>query len=77
MNQSFVHVEVSEDLPQACMPDPVKRLREAYEAVEQIALASQGLLYDDSAIEGMFSSAPAWSKTCLFFCQQFLDLGLG
>ena len=34
------------------------------------------LLSDDSTIEDLFYSAPAWSKTCLFFCQQFLNLGL-
>ena len=34
------------------------------------------LLYDDSTIEDLFYYAPAWSKTCLFFCQQFLSLGL-
>ena len=33
-------------------------------------------LYDDSTIENLFYCAPAWSKTCLFFCQQFLSLGL-
>ena len=34
------------------------------------------LLYDDLTIEDLFYYAPAWSKTCLFFCQQFLSLGL-
>ena len=34
------------------------------------------LLYDDSTIEDLFYYALAWSKTCLFFCQQFLSLGL-
>ena len=34
------------------------------------------LSYDDSTIEDLFYSAPARSKTCLFFCQQFLSLGL-
>ena len=34
------------------------------------------LLYDDSTIEDLFYYAPAWSKTCLFLCQQFLSLGL-
>ena len=34
------------------------------------------LLNNDSAIEDMFYCAPGWSKTCLFFCQQFLSLGL-
>ena len=28
------------------------------------------------SIEDLFYCAPAWSKTCLFFCQQFLSLGL-
>ena len=28
------------------------------------------------AIEDLFYSATAWSKTCLFFCQMFLSLGL-
>ena len=27
-------------------------------------------------IEDLFYCAPAWSKTCLVFCQQFLSLGL-
>ena len=58
------------------MPDSVKRLLEVYEVVEQIALVLQVLLYDNSTIEGLFYSAPAWSKLCLFVCQQFLSLGL-
>ena len=37
-NYSFLHVEASEDLPQACMPHSVKRLPEVYEVVEQIDL---------------------------------------
>ena len=36
----------------------------------------QVLFYDDSTIEDLFLCAPAQSKTCLFFCQQFLSLGL-
>ena len=35
------------------------------------------LLCDDSTIEDLFYFAPAWSKTCLFFYQQFFSLGLG
>ena len=27
-------------------------------------------------IEDLFYCTPAWSKTCLFFCQQFLRAGL-
>ena len=38
LNQSFLYVEASEDLQQACMPGSVKRLLEVYEVVEQIAL---------------------------------------
>ena len=34
------------------------------------------LLYDDSTIEDLFYSAPAWSETCFLFCQQFISLGL-
>ena len=34
------------------------------------------LLKDDSTIEDLFYCAQAWSTTCLFFCQQFLSLGL-
>ena len=34
------------------------------------------LLYDDSTIEDLFYCASTWSKTCLFFSQQFLSLGL-
>ena len=33
-------------------------------------------LYDDSNIEDLFYCASGWSKTCLFFYQQFLSLGL-
>ena len=33
------------------------------------------LICDDSTIESLFYCAPAWSKTCLVFCQQFLSLG--
>ena len=38
LNQSFLYVEASEDLPRACMPDSVKRLLEIYNVVEQVAL---------------------------------------
>ena len=31
---------------------------------------------DDSTIEDLFYCALAWSRTGLFFCQQFLILGL-
>ena len=58
------------------MPDSIRRLLEVYEVVEQIALVLQVLLYHDSTIENLFYCAPAWSKTCLFFCQQFLSFGL-
>ena len=58
------------------MPDSVKRLLEVYEVVEQIALVLQVLLYRDLTVEGLLYCAPAWSKTCLFFCQQFLSLDL-
>ena len=34
------------------------------------------LLCDDSTIGDLFYCAPAWSKHCLFFFQQFLSLGL-
>ena len=76
MNQTFLYVEASENLSQACIPDSVKLLLEVYEVVEQIALVLKVRLFDDSAIEDLFYHAPAWSKTCLFFCQQFLSLGL-
>ena len=58
------------------MPDSVKRFLEVYEVMEQIALVLWMLLYDDSTIEDLFYYAPAWSETCLFFCQQFLSLCL-
>ena len=58
------------------MPDSVKRLLEVYEVVEQITLVLYVARYDDSTIEDLFYCAPAWSKTRLFFCQQFLRLGL-
>ena len=58
------------------MPDFVKRLLEVSEVVEQITLVLYVARYDDSTIEDLFYCAPAWSKTCLFFCQQFLNLGL-
>ena len=72
LNQSFLHVEASEDLPQACMPDSVRHILEACDVVEQIALVLSVLLYDVSTVEGLFYSALA-SKTYLF-CQQFLGL---
>ena len=56
------------------MPDSVICLFEVYEIVEQLVL--KVLLCDDSTIEDLFYCAPAWSKTCLVFCQQFLSLGL-
>ena len=33
-------------------------------------------VYNDLTIEDLFHRAPACSKTCLFFCQQFPSLGL-
>ena len=70
-----MHVEASDDLPQACMLDSVKRFGEAHD-VEQIELVLYVLFYDDSTIEDLFYRAPACFKSCLFFCQQFLSLGL-
>ena len=58
------------------MPDPVKRLLEVYEVVEQITLVLYVLLYDDMTIKDLFYCAPTWSKTDLLFCQQFLSFGL-
>ena len=58
------------------MPDSVKRHFEVYEVLEQIALVLYVLLYDDSTVEGLFCCAPARSKTCFLFYQQFLSLGL-
>ena len=63
-------------LPQACMPDSVLHLFEVYEVVEQITLLLQVLLCDDSTIKDLFCCVRAWSKACLFSCQQFLSLGL-
>ena len=74
MNHSFLYVEASKDLPQTCKPDSVKCLLEVHELVEQILLVLLVLLFGDLAMEDLFYYA--WSKTCLFFCQQFLSLGL-
>ena len=63
-------------LPQAFVPDSVKRLLEVYEVAEQIALVLLVLPCDDPTNEDLFYCAPAWSKTCLFFCQQVFGLGL-
>ena len=52
------------------MPDSVKCLIEDNEVVEQISLMLQVLFYDGSTI------AQPRSKTGLFFCQQFLSLGV-
>ena len=38
LTQTFLYVEVPEDLPQVCMTDSVTRLLEVYEVVEQTAL---------------------------------------
>ena len=57
------------------MLDSVKRLLKVYEVLEQIVLVLQMLLYDDSTIEELLYCALARSKTCSFFCQQFLSLG--
>ena len=38
LNQTFLYVEASVDLPQACMPDSVKSLLEVYVVVEQMVL---------------------------------------
>ena len=43
---------------------------------KQIALVLWVLLHDDSAIEDLFYCVLAWSKTSLFFCQQFSALAL-
>ena len=56
------------------MPDPVKRLLEVYEVVEQITLVLYVLLYDDMTIKDLFYCAPTWSKTSLLLCQQFFCL---
>ena len=58
------------------MSDSVKHLAGVYEVVEHVALLLYVLLCDDCIIEDLFYCALAWSKTCLFFCQQFLSLGL-
>ena len=58
------------------MHDSVKRLLEVYEIVKQIAPVLQMFLYDDLTGEDLFYCAPAWSKPCSFFCQQFLSPGL-
>ena len=58
------------------MPDSVERLLEVNKVVEQIVLVLLALLYDGLTIKGLVCCAPAWSKTCLFFYQQFLSLGL-
>ncbi|WP_419581886.1 hypothetical protein [Thiolapillus sp.] len=42
--------------------------------MKQIALVLLLLLYNESIIEDPFYCGPVWSKTCLFFCQQFLSL---
>ena len=44
--------------------------------MKQIVLVLWVFLYVDATIEDLFYCAPAWSKTYLFFCQQFLSLGL-
>ena len=58
------------------MPDSAKHLLEVYEIVKQIAPVLQMFLYDDLTGEDLFYCAPALFTTCLFFCQQFLSLGL-
>ena len=58
------------------MPNSFKCLLEVYEVAEQIVVVLQVLLCHDSTIEDLFYCAPAWSKTCLLFCQQFLSLDL-
>ena len=75
MDQFFFGVEASEGLPQDCMSDSVKRLLEVYEVVEEIVIVLWMLRYKDSAFENLFYCSPAWTKSCLFFCQQFLSLG--
>ena len=50
LKPSFLCVEASVDLPQACMTDSVKRLLEVYEVVEQVTLVLSVLLYNDSTI---------------------------
>ena len=57
------------------MADSVKHLLEVYEVVGQIGLVLYALLYDDSTITDLSYCAPAWSKTRLFFWQQFLSPG--
>ena len=57
------------------MSNSVKRIFEVCEVVKQTALMLHVLLYDESTTEDLFYCAQAWSKTYLFFCQQFLSLG--
>ena len=73
---SYFYIEACEDLPQAFISDSVKRLFEVCEVVKQTALVLHVLLCDELTIEDLFYCAPAWSKTCLFFCEQFRSLGL-
>ena len=54
----------------------VKRLLEVYEICVTDRAGVVAFFYDDSTIEDSFYCAPIWSKTCLFFCLQFLSLGL-
>ena len=50
-----MEVVVSHDLPQAFVPDTVKRLLEVNEIVDQVFLVKQVFFYDQSYIDDLFS----------------------
>ena len=54
--------------PQGSMPCPVEGLLVVDENMLKVFLVLEVLFAKDSEVEYLFSGAPAFSKTCLFFC---------
>ena len=46
------------------------------ESVSSSSTLQTLMSYNDSTVEDLFFCAVVWSKTCSFFCQEFLSLGL-
>ena len=76
LNQTFLYIDASEGLPQACMPDSVKRFLEVYEVVEQTALVTRllkicstvlrpGLKPARSSASSSFALALSWLRVTL------------
>ena len=74
LNELFLDVEVTKDMPEAIVPHSVEGFRKVDEVVKQVPLVLYLFLDEDPAVEYLVHCALACSETCLFFCQQLLSL---